>query len=764
MPDRDEPTMPGELLVLNGKQAGQRFALYLPVTVIGSAERCDIRLSGPEVAEVHGLIIFTPAGPSLRSWAPHATLLNSLATTAAMLQDGDELQVGPCRFRFHCAIEEPILLSLADPEPEHGEFSQQEDHSAAPEPEYFTLVPVSDEEWSLQRREQELHEQERQLAAFLDRRQQQIAELHRQLIDGREQLRLERIEQEQALNLSRSRLRQQQAEIQPLHQAAQTARENARRLYRRLQERAQRQMLRQQEQLKAERARLDDEREQLRQESARHQAEAAATRRRLAEAAERLAEGQRRLLADRQQSEALAAQIQKNAEYRVQVAEHQQRLFEASRDRLEGRVQQLLEEIAHLETRATQARAALQSLEQQRARLAASLREASTSGPIVFTATGSLPDLVPLERSSQRDTEQFLQQLELRERELVRKERELAELQRELQDRLLDLADERAVCAEQVAVLTVAREQWQAEESRTVAELEVAARAVHIWEQALQRREQEATALDRQRRQQAEELTQFRVKLEGWQATLAAAEETAAAERDRRAALLNAREAYLQQWERSLQRLCRDWAEAMQRDQQALAEQRRRWAEVRQAYEERLVAWDRQAEQRLAEAVRLASVVAAVEEVRAELEGRPGAAGRQARRRLRVITRRWEQHFTRFLREFEQRQKNLAQEVADSRELHRQLQDRLEELANRQQDRVEAEGRLALERVAQERMIAEQKIPMLAVEEEKVRTLRALATVQAEVEALAARVIGMGPLELQPIEPMPGILPLHPAA
>jgi len=764
-PDRDDRSTTGELIVLNGKQAGDRFALHLPVTVIGSSDRCDIRLSGPDVAEVHCLITFTAAGPSLRSLAPQATWLNGLATAAGMLNNGDELQVGPCRFRLDSLVEEPILLSLADSEQETGESSPQHDHQAAAEPEYFTLVPVSDEEWCLQRRKQELHEQERQLAAYLDQRHRQIVELHRQVIDAREQLRQERTEQEQALKQAWTRLRQQCAEIQPLHAAAEKARNTARQLYRRLQQRAQRLHQNQQTLLQAERARLEIERQQLQQESARQQAELAATRRRLAEAAERLAEGQRRLLADRQQSEALAAQIQQRAHQHIALAQQQQRLFETSRDRLEARVQQLLQEITRLETRATQTRAALQSLEEQRSRLLNSLAQASNPETTrVGNALGSLPEIIPLEPSSHRDPEEFLQQLQLRERELLRKERQLGEFQRELQNQFLDLADERAVFAEQVAMLTVAREQWQAAESQIVAELEEAARAVHAWEQALKLREHAAETRDRQQQEQAEELSRFRAKLEAWQSTLTVAEETAAVERDRRAAVLNVRERHLQQWEESLQKLCRDWAEAMQRDHDDLAEQRRAWAETRRTYEARFADWDRLARNRLAEATRLASIAVAVEEARAELETRSGSTGRQARRRLRVLIRRWEHHFHRFLQEFEQRHLIFSREAADCQDQHQQLQQALQELADRQQQLIEAEGRWTLEQLRQQRQLAEQQRPTLASLEESKRTQQALQILQAEIEEMAARVIGTGPQALRLIEPMPEMISLRPAA
>src|SRR5436305_15297940 len=74
-----EPTDPlpaGELVVRNGKRRGTRLPLRGPATVIGSADGCDVRLSGEGVEPVHCAIVLTTSGPLLRSWAPGETLVN----------------------------------------------------------------------------------------------------------------------------------------------------------------------------------------------------------------------------------------------------------------------------------------------------------------------------------------------------------------------------------------------------------------------------------------------------------------------------------------------------------------------------------------------------------------------------------------------------------------------------------------------------------------------------------------------------------------
>src|SRR4051794_17905929 len=93
-----EPGPSGELVVRNGKQRGARLPLRHPVTVIGSAAGCDVRLTAEGVGPVHCAIVCTPAGLVLRSWHPDDTHVNGGPRADARLVEGDELKVGPCVF------------------------------------------------------------------------------------------------------------------------------------------------------------------------------------------------------------------------------------------------------------------------------------------------------------------------------------------------------------------------------------------------------------------------------------------------------------------------------------------------------------------------------------------------------------------------------------------------------------------------------------------------------------------------------------------
>lgn len=752
MLDHTEPTVSGELIVRNGRQAGASFALCLPVTLIGAAETSDIRLTAPGLADLAGLIACTPAGPIFRSWQPHETRVNGALVRAAILKHGDELQIGPCRFELAWHAEELVPLIPAE-----AELIPDEEFTALEliaEPECFELTPIPDEEWSLARREQDLHAQEQRVAAELDHRHRQLAQLHHQLVDGREQLRMDRDEQNQRLTAARSRVKQMKAVVKPLHQAARTERKKVRKLLRRIEAKA----AAQQRAVQADRAELERERQALREESARQEARFADSRRRLTEAAELLATNQKRVLSDRQEAETYTAQLERAAIERVRVAEAQQLTFEAGRERLEARAADLLNEIHQLEARATQTRAGLQELEQKRARLAAELTEATVDRPITHIV--QLPDFVPLDRRSDRSADQLLHDLHLRERELHREQHGVATLKVELQTRLADLADERAVLTEQVAALAVAREQWQSTEMRTITELEAAAKAVHAWEQSLTLREQEATILDQRRRKQADDLWQLRVKLEGWQAALTRFEETAAAERERTDADLTVRREQLGRWEAGLETLCKKWIDARYRDREAVQAEIDHWAADRSRFQNEQAKRDRAREQTFTEAVRLAAEAAAVEQTRGELEAAPAKPGLSATRRLRVLRRKWEKQFARFFVELDSRKLALATEAATVEQRVYELEQVRTRLSEERLSLIESEQAAEVRNLIRVREIEEQGLALAAGELRHYHTEAELHAVRADSERLAARMIGTGPLPLQVIEPMPTILPL----
>ena len=66
MSSATDPSPTGELVVRNGKRKGTRLPLR-PVTVIGSAAGCDVRLTGDGVGLAHCVVGLTAEGPALRA-------------------------------------------------------------------------------------------------------------------------------------------------------------------------------------------------------------------------------------------------------------------------------------------------------------------------------------------------------------------------------------------------------------------------------------------------------------------------------------------------------------------------------------------------------------------------------------------------------------------------------------------------------------------------------------------------------------------------
>src|SRR5438132_5236940 len=56
-----------EIVLLDGRQPGTRRPLHLPLTLIGRADHCDIRLNADGVEPVHCALVMTPTGPLLRA-------------------------------------------------------------------------------------------------------------------------------------------------------------------------------------------------------------------------------------------------------------------------------------------------------------------------------------------------------------------------------------------------------------------------------------------------------------------------------------------------------------------------------------------------------------------------------------------------------------------------------------------------------------------------------------------------------------------------
>jgi chromosome segregation ATPase len=152
---------------------------------------------------------------------------------------------------------------------------------------------------------------------------------------------------------------------------------------------------------------------------------------------------------------------------------------------------------------------------------------------------------VALDRAADRDLARWAAELDEREAALAREAAAARALAAGASEDVAELADRRRVLAEQFAELAAARAQWQEAERATVAEMEQLAGALRRREAELDARADRVARADARRREDAYELWQLRMRLEGWQSKIVAYEMRWHTERDRAEADFARREAEL---------------------------------------------------------------------------------------------------------------------------------------------------------------------------------------------------------------------------
>ena len=164
--DSPSPTpCPAELIVQNGRHAGTRRPLAPPLTLLGQAPGCDVRLNADSVHPLHCAILHGPCGLLLRDLgSAGGTFVNDQRITTCLLRDGDTLAVGPFQFRvrWEQAAELPAV-AVSRP----GERDALRVQAAAVAAQQAALL---EEENRLQQRRTALEKQEEQLAAHLEER------------------------------------------------------------------------------------------------------------------------------------------------------------------------------------------------------------------------------------------------------------------------------------------------------------------------------------------------------------------------------------------------------------------------------------------------------------------------------------------------------------------------------------------------------------------------------------------------------------------
>ncbi|MGL6096453.1 MAG: hypothetical protein ACRC7O_11730, partial [Fimbriiglobus sp.] len=757
-----------ELVVRNGKRRGTRLPVPLPVAVVGAGRGADIRVTGMGIADAHCLIAATSAGPVLRSFAPDLTLVNGTPTAAGPLKDGDEIQVGPCLFQLVWPAAHPLPVG---PSSGHDTVPVTPDEFAALRAQAAAVVAqqamLADTEGTIRDREDSLTEQESQLADVFRGQEGKLADLHAGLAVAREKLRTERAEFDAEMKSARTKLAATKARIRPLHTKAKQDRKRARALYQRFSEHLRKRWSTQRQTIDREWADLERLRlqttadaDRVAADRARAEADAAAQQYRLRDAWELIQEGQRRLIADRQQSDAVAAERDALVTARETEVTAREQAFAAVRTRAEDRLQALRDEADRLETRTTRARAVLQDLEEKRAALEAGFAAGTDPSLAAF------PDVVALDRRADGGVERLLTELHVREREVAREKQTLAAVRSEIDRRSERLADDRLVLAEQVAALSVARDRWQNAERQSLAELESLARSVQARELFLLSRERDLSAAEGRFRRRQGELDGYRAKLDGWQTSLTAHEATASAARDQADAEVSARRRQLTRWEAALTTLCRKWADARKRDRDTLVAELARWATARTEIGAKLASVDRTRATLLADAARVAELALAAEQAALELTSpKDRAAKAVSARRLRILRKSWESHFARARRDADARLISLAAESAAANNQLAALQRSLLAVTEKRAEFDVTEAAAETDRLIRDREFEERSAVLSVETARSKRTEAALAAVREEVDRMAAALMADEPASLLESDAdLPGVIALRPAA
>ena len=90
------------LTALSGGREGRNFILAKPVSVLGRDELVDIPVFGDvSVLKRHATVALSPAGASIIAQPGASVVVNGVPMPNTVLQDGDVVEFGRQRFRFH---------------------------------------------------------------------------------------------------------------------------------------------------------------------------------------------------------------------------------------------------------------------------------------------------------------------------------------------------------------------------------------------------------------------------------------------------------------------------------------------------------------------------------------------------------------------------------------------------------------------------------------------------------------------------------------
>jgi pSer/pThr/pTyr-binding forkhead associated (FHA) protein len=365
LPEFIPPAVLGELVLRTGRLNGTRRPLTVPLTLVGRAAGCDIRLNVEAVAPHHCAVVHTPAGFVLRDLGSEGgTLVNGAKATTRTLVHGDRLDIGP--FQFEMALPDsgrPTTTSTLDAERETLRIQ-----AAAVVAQQTALL---EEETKLAERREALHRHEEQLSAHLDDNRRQLVDLREQVRSERDAWKAEHNTEEERLAARRVEMERASAEAENEWDRARKERDRCVELLRRLRHRWDERFASHEAFLKRRQHELDTRHTALVETAAGLERDRAADAETYQRHRAEIAQQRRELNADRQQWETAFTQERAEGDRRFQLltdreeavaqwAEHlarQQRAWEQTTEHRR-------KEAEGLETRINNQRLKLQALQQ----------------------------------------------------------------------------------------------------------------------------------------------------------------------------------------------------------------------------------------------------------------------------------------------------------------------------------------------------------------------------------------------------------------
>jgi pSer/pThr/pTyr-binding forkhead associated (FHA) protein len=740
-----------ELVVLNGQQAGTRRPLETPLTLIGRAASCDIRLTVDGIQPLHCMLAFGPQGLLVRDLESETGILvNGERVMVSPLQDGDVLSLGAFEFRLSLGSgAQPELPSTsagavrldADLEAQRDALRVQ---TAAVAAQQAALV---DQEARLQQQQTTLTKQQEQLAAHLEGKRARLERLADQVQNARATYKREQEEQLGVFVGHREELARSQAELEENRKKLEVDRKRVTELRRQLQQRFRRRWLAERQKIRQSEQETAAERKRLEQEQAKLGLDREAlTKARLSLNGE-VELGKRQLQAQWQelwseQKQWKGQRAQQDAEFAARSRAERQRedaLLDAERalgdDKHQWEQKRKLaeHEVYGLESRINNQRRKLLEQQHEMSRgvriqesqissqeSEISSQESGASSPLTADSCSLTPDGGA--KISQSDVPAAEQQSQRRTVNL---------------DLLAgDLADQRLLLLEHWQRLVETQVQWHQERQMAADHLTALAVGLPHQERVLAQREHALQKTEENLVQRQRELSQLHQHLEAWAARVRLRETTWESERDRLLADIRSREESAEGLRTVLLHLRQRWTkrrkkelDLLKMERLAIEKLRQEYATLRQECWQRCLALDEQQRE-------FSEKNLALQEYRQLFVLRcQDAAG--VENKLDRLRKRWVQQNSQLVLATSEHFDRLQAEAIDQQRRSRELLKVTEELSVRGAKLTEQQSKWEEQvatSAAQEVKLRQQ---LQSVQAQRQRTEQQVAELQAEVERMA---------------------------